>query len=119
MGTKLRRIQGANKTINVLQVLRKPWLWLVSDEKPDYKITGKYLFFSPDKEKLIELATNEMKKHGFHKAKVNDKLRFENDRDYVLCLYYADDSRKYELAERNKQEYHVRYRYWKSDEDTL
>ena len=39
--------------------------------------------------------------------------------DHVLCLYYADDSRKHELAERNKQEYGVKYRYWKSDSDTL
>jgi hypothetical protein len=37
----------------------------------------------------------------------------------VLCLYYSDDSRKHELAERNRMEYHVKYRYWKSDEATL
>jgi hypothetical protein len=30
-----------------------------------------------------------------------------------------DDSRKHELAERNRQEYGVKYRYWKSDEATL
>jgi len=49
---------------------------------------------------------------------VNDKL-LEGQTDHVLCLYYMDDSRKHELAERNKQEYGVRYRYWKSDSDTL
>jgi len=37
---------------------------------------------------------------------------------YVLCLYFKDDSRKHELARRNEQEYKVKYRYWKSDEDT-
>lgn len=49
---------------------------------------------------------------------MNDKL-LEGQIDHVLCLYYKDDSRKHELAERNKQEYGVRYRYWKSDSDTL
>jgi hypothetical protein len=91
---------------------------LLSKEKPTYGITGKYLFFCDDKNKLIEIAINEMKNHGFHHAKVNDKL-LEGQTEYVLCLYYEDDSRKHELAERNKQEYGVKYRYWKSDSDTL
>jgi len=94
------------------------WIWLIGDEKPDYKITGKYLFFSPDKDKLIEVATNEIEKHGFHRAKVNMNL-LKGQTEHVLCLYYEDDSRKHELAERNKKEYDVRYRYWKSDEATL
>jgi len=49
---------------------------------------------------------------------VNDKL-LEGQTEHVLCLYYADDSRKHELAERNQHEYKVKYRYWKSDSDTL
>ena len=94
------------------------WIWLISDEKPNYEITGKYLFFSSDKDKLIEIATNEIEKHGFHRAKVNKNL-LESQTEHVLCLYSKDDSRKYELAERNKREYGVKYRYWKSDEATL
>jgi len=94
------------------------WLWLISEEKPYYKITGKYLFFSSDKDKLIEIATNEIEKHGFHEAKVNNSL-LKGQTEHVLCLYYKDDSRKHELAERNKREYGVKYRYWKSDKDTL
>ena len=94
------------------------WIWLMSDEKPDYEITGKYLFFSPDKDKLIDVATNEIEKHGFHRAKVNMNL-LKGQTEHVLCLYYENDSRKNELAERNKKEYGVKYRYWKSDEATL
>jgi len=94
------------------------WMWLFSEQKPTYTITGKYLFFSEDKNKLIEIATNEIEKHGFHKAKVNANL-LKVQTEHVLCLYYKDDSRKHELAERNKQEYSVKYRYWKSDLDTL
>jgi hypothetical protein len=32
---------------------------------------------------------------------------------------FKDDSRKHELAERNKRDYGVKYRYWKSEEATL
>lgn len=94
------------------------WIWLFSEEKPNYEITGKYLFFSSDKDKLIEIASNEIEKHGFHEAKVNKNL-LKGQTEHVLCLYYKDNSRKLELAERNKQEYGVKYRYWKSDEATL
>lgn len=94
------------------------WIWLISREKPTYDITGKYLFFFDDKNKLIEIATNEIENHGFHHAKVNENL-LEGQTEHVLCLYYKDDSRKNEIAERNEQEYRVKYRYWKSDSDTL
>jgi len=94
------------------------WIWLLSEEKPSYAVTGKYLFFYEDKDKLIGIASNEIENHGFHRAKVNENL-LEGQTEHVLCLYYKDDSRKQELAERNKQEYGVKYRYWKSDEATL
>lgn len=94
------------------------WIWILSEEKPNYEIIGKYLFFSSDKDKLIEIATNEIENHGFHRAKVNMNL-LKGQTEHVLCLYYKDDSRKHELAERNKEEYGVKYRYWKSDEATL
>lgn len=94
------------------------WIWLSGDQKSSYDITGKYLFFSSDKDKLIEIARNEIEKHGFHRAKVNMNL-LKGQTEHVLCLYYKDDSRKHELAERNNREYKVKYRYWKSDLDTL
>jgi hypothetical protein len=94
------------------------WIWFLSEKRPDYEITGKYLFFHEDKDRLIGIARNEIENHGFHKAKVNENL-LEGQTEHVLCLYYKDDSRKHELADRNKQEYGVKYRYWKSDEATL
>ena len=52
------------------------------------------------------------------RAKVNDSL-LKGQTEHVLSLYYKDDSKKYELAKRNKQDYGVKYRYWKSDTATL
>ncbi len=95
------------------------WTYVLSEKKPSYGITGKFLFFSESKERLVEIAKNEILEHGFHVAKVNNSLRDSNT-DYVLCLYYFDDSRKYELAKRYRDKFSdVKYRYWKSDEDTL
>jgi len=94
------------------------WIWLFSEDRPVYEITGKYLFFCEDKNKLVEIARNEIENHEFHEAKVNENL-LEGQTEHVLCLYYKDDSRKHELADRNKEEYGVKYRYWKSDEATL
>lgn len=95
------------------------WIWVLSSTPPSYINLGKYLFFSEDRERLIEIAQNEIKNHDFHCAKVNSQLLGSNT-DYVLCLYYRSDERKYELASRHKQLYSdVKYRYWKSDEDTL
>lgn len=93
------------------------WIHASSGEKPPYDIVGKYLFFSENKDRLIEIARNEILNHGFHRAKVNAQM-LGNNREHVLCLYYRDDSRKDELAERAKSEYQVKFRYWKSDADT-
>ncbi len=94
------------------------WLFIISEKKPNYIITGKYLFFSENKERLIEIAKNEILEHDFHVAKINNSL-LGSKTDHVLCLYYSDDSRKFELAERHREKHlDLHYRYWKSDEDT-
>ena len=93
---------------------RGPWLYLNAGMTGG--ITGKYLFFSPDKQALIALAQCECADHGFKMAKVSTSA---NGGDFVLCLYWCDDSRKHELAERHKGTPNVKYRYWKSDAATL
>lgn len=102
---------------NVFKIDNGGWHYYirVSDTTPE--ITGKYLFFSENKEELERIAVEELEDNGFFHAKiVTDKHK--KGKDYVLCLYYKDDSRKYELAEKYKNT-KVKYRYWKSDEDTL
>ena len=81
------------------------------------KVTGKYLFFSEDRARLVEIAIEELEGNGFREAKINDEG--ENiGPEYVLCLYYKDDGRKHELARKYAKMSGVKYRYWKSDSDT-
>ncbi len=78
--------------------------------------TGKYLFFCENQETLLKLCKYEIAEHGFIYAKVSTNA---NNNDYVCCLYWMDDSRKYELAQRYGQRKDIKYRYWKSNADTL
>jgi len=71
----------------VIRIFDGYWIWLRIEDKLTKIISGKYLFFSENKEKLLEIATNEIEKHEFQMAKVNDKL-LKGQTDYVLCLYY-------------------------------
>jgi hypothetical protein len=90
------------------------------EEQEPYKITGKYLFFSPHREKLVKIAKHEIQNDDFYSAKI--PLQGNNlGEDYVLCLYYKDDSKKELLAEkyRKLEKEGIKYRYWKSDEATL
>jgi hypothetical protein len=95
------------------------WIWFLGrNAKQELSlIKGKYLFFHEDVEVLKEIAKEEISNNGFELAKVNKSL-IGSSTDHVLCLYYRDDSRKQELAEKYQEKNGIKYRYWKSDEDT-
>ena len=79
-------------------------------------LTGKYLFFNTNPDELEKIAIDEIENNGFELAKISDKLgKFPN---YVLDLYYQNDSRKDELAEKYQGKNGIEYKYWKSNEDT-
>ena len=60
---------------------------------------------------------NELETGTFPSAKI--PLESKNvSKEYVLCLYYKDDSLKHKLAAKYKGRSDVAYRYWKSDADT-
>lgn len=93
------------------------WQWFNSSIKPAYDITGKYLFFSPDRDSLIEIVDREILSGEFHVAKIplpHTKI----GEDYVLCLYYENDTKKHELADRYSKRSGVRYKYWKANKAT-
>ncbi len=103
---------------SVLSFTDEYWEWFVHKDKPNYDITGKYLFFCEDREVLKKIAIEEIENNNFHHAKINMKGN-KKGTDYVLCLYYKNDSRTIELAEKYKSKPELKYRHWKSDEDTL
>jgi hypothetical protein len=84
-----------------------------------YEITGKYLFFSHDRDILVEIAVDELENGGFHQAKIHLAEITPPSGEYVLCLYFKDASRKYELANKYRNQAKVKYRFWESDADTL
>jgi hypothetical protein len=92
-------------------LLDASWLRIRSPVEPPHEITGMYLFFSPDRDVLLRVAAAEIRSHNFHHAKINF-TKLSAQPDHVLCLYYADDSRKRELAERYASTPNLRYRYW-------
>jgi len=63
------------------------WEWFVNPKFKDMQITGKYLFFSPDREILREIAVKELRKHQFPMAKIPMEEK-KIGSDYVLCLYF-------------------------------
>jgi len=79
------------------------------------KLAGKYLFFSKYQTALVAIAEVELWEHGFEAAKVSADPRAG---DYVLCLYWTSDERKHELAVRYTGRPEIKYRWWKSNEDT-
>jgi hypothetical protein len=95
------------------------WIWFLGQNiKSEHSlIKGKYLFFHEDVEVLKEIAKDEISNNGFELAKVS-KSSIGSNADHVLCLYYRDDSRKQELAEKYQGKNGIKYRYWKSNEDT-
>jgi len=80
------------------------------------RLDGKYLFFSENKQSLIDLVEDEVVNHGFKTAKI---INYPKGSDYVACLFWTGDDRKYELADRYKNSNNVKYRYYKSNADTL
>lgn len=94
------------------------WEHFRSSEAPPYAITGKYLFFSPERDRLVGVVEDAIKTAGFHRGKVSCTETVKADEDHALCLYYSDDSRKRELASTFGKRPGIRYRYWKSDKAT-
>ena len=83
---------------------------------PRHQITGKYLFFSESAAELRSIAERECSEHGFFLAKIS---KVPASSEHVMCLYWFNDNRKHELANRHKNHSAVKYRYWKSDAATL
>ncbi len=106
------------------------WKWIVNHDYPEDKLTlfkeevnkdhhgtiGKYLFFSKDRNELIELAKKLLKEYDLYHAKTPASLR-EGYTEYVLCVYDIAPNLTEEMKQYKTET--IKYRYWKSDEDTM
>lgn len=93
------------------------WVWFynhaIENEQEAFDaIRGKYLFFSLDKQKLIDIAKEVLVKYELYLAKVPRGRLLDNNKDYVLCIYDSSDRYKYELSEYG-DDVVIHYRYWK------
>jgi hypothetical protein len=102
--------------VGIMNFSDEQWEWFITGDD-DYDIAGKYLFFSEDRELLRTIALDEVEHNGFPQAKIPIVGANISD-DYVLCLYYKDDSRKEELRMKYLGINALKYRFWKSNEDT-
>ncbi|MBI5001346.1 MAG: hypothetical protein HZB92_07475 [Euryarchaeota archaeon] len=86
---------------NVFRGDSEDWHYYFRQSKSEPRISGKYLFFSENKGELEKIAINELEFGGFPHAKINTD-KHKKGKEYVLCLYYMDDTRKLELANKYK-----------------
>jgi predicted kinase len=96
------------------------WIWIKnsnSTEKRD-QIKGKYLFFSDNKEELIELGKQILNKYGLLVAKtpISEVANKNKGFGFVLCVY--DIINRYSNELKTLETNSISYRYWKSDDDT-
>ncbi len=115
---KKKESVGGARVENVKSRCDGYWEWFERTEPPPYEITGKYLFFSANRDLLVRIAIEELETGGFHLAKTQMTGIKPPSDEYVLCLYYEDDSRKHELGTKYRGRQDLKYRYWKSDQDT-
>ena len=113
---KSRNVNHRSK--NVVSFCDGYWERFKRRDSPPYEITGKYLFISMDRKLLIEIAVEELENGGFHEAKTHMAEVTPPSGEYVLCLYYKDNSHRYELATKYQGWSNLKYRYWKSNADT-
>ena len=118
---KDKKKKTAVLSTNVISSYDGYWEWFDRSDIPiaPYEITGKYLFFSLKRDLLIEIAIDELENGGFHNAKTHMTGITPPSGEYVLCLYYKDYSRRHELAAKYRDRTGLKYRYWKSDSETL
>ena len=103
------------KTLN-----SRGWFWIKNDKSNQNRneIKGKYLFFSDDKEQLVELAQDLLKKYDLLIAKTPSSDTPNNSKGFgfVLCVYdtinrYCNELKGFETSD-------ISFRYWKSDNKT-
>jgi hypothetical protein len=98
----------------------KNWIYIQNPSSTQNRksIKGKYLFFSDNKQELIDLAKNLLSELDLIKGKVpqRNNTRTSKGFAFVLCVY--DSKNRYSNFLKTLETKTISYRYWKSDEAT-
>jgi len=91
----------------------REWTVLCSAQPPGYDVTGMYLLWGSDRERLREIGRHELEAGNFHEA----RLSVEPGRrpaEHVLCIFAADGSQRETLAARVRDSGGgITYLYWR------
>jgi hypothetical protein len=87
------------------------WEWIEKKGSQKIPFNGKYLFFSPNRGLLINIAQQEISKHNFTCATVLLDPDVKTG-EYILCIYDSGDQRERELAMRYANKEGIRYIGW-------
>jgi hypothetical protein len=89
------------------------WTVLCSSQPPAYDVTGMFLLWSSDRQRLLEIARAEIASGAFHEARLN-VTPGTRPPEHVLCLYAPDGRQRAELARRVRDSGGgITYLYWK------
>jgi hypothetical protein len=89
------------------------WMVICSSRPPSYDVTGMYLLWSSDRDRLLEIARTEIGSGAFHEARLSI-VPGSPPAEHVLCLFAADGSRKTALAHRVRDSGGgITYLYWR------
>jgi len=89
------------------------WTVLVSAQPPGYDVTGMYLLWGSDRERLLEIGRAEIAAGRFHEARLS-VAPGRRPAEHVLCILAADGTQRVELARRVRDSGGgITYLYWK------
>ena len=107
--------------------VKNGWLYVINEEAEENReaiasecsntlhgTVGKYLFFSYNKQELINLCETILKEYNLSHGKVPFE---DSSSEYVLCVYdvrnrFANELSKFQTPT-------IKYRFWKSDSATM
>ncbi|HEX6492753.1 MAG TPA: hypothetical protein VF112_04540 [Candidatus Dormibacteraeota bacterium] len=89
------------------------WTVLVSPLPPGYDVTGMYLLWGSDRERLLEIGRSEIAAGNFHEARLS-MIPGRRPAEHVLCILAPDGSQRAELARRVRDTGGgITYLYWR------
>lgn len=91
------------------------WTWMENYAAPDIRHTGKYIYFSDDRDELLELAKKILTKYNLRLARItNEDKMAKAGRGFGFSLYIFDKEPRFKYLMRNNADGRITfYRYWK------